>query len=139
MLLGGCETMSTYMPMMQSLGVYKLDINQGNYLSQDMVDRLKVGQTRQQVKQILGSPLIVSIYRENRWDYSYEFMRQGVVVEQRKFTVYFVDGKLARWEGDEMPPSVADLNRGALAKTLPREPTAEDRGFFAWFWDIFKK
>jgi outer membrane protein assembly factor BamE (lipoprotein component of BamABCDE complex) len=138
-LRSGCQTLSTYMPMWQNFGVYKLDINQGNYLSQDMVDKLKVGQTPQQVKVILGTPLVTSVFRPDRWDYVYEFKRGGQQLEHRNFTVYFVDGKLARWEGDEMPPSVADLNRGALAKTLPREPSAEDRGFFAWFWDIFKK
>jgi outer membrane protein assembly factor BamE len=137
--LGGCQTLGTYMPMMQSFGVYKLDINQGNYLSQDMVDKLKVGQSQQQVKTILGTPLIASVFRPDRWDYVYEFKRGGQPVEHRNFTVYFVDGKLARWEGDEMPQSVADLNRGAGSKSLPREPSAEDRGFFAWFWDIFKK
>ena len=137
--LAGCETLSTYMPMMRSFGVYKLDINQGNYLSQDMVDKLKVGQTQAQVKTILGTPLLNSVFRPDRWDYVYEFKGGGRPVEHRNFTVYFVDGKLARWEGDEMPPSVVELNRAAAAKSLPHEPGAEDRGFFAWFWDIFKK
>jgi outer membrane protein assembly factor BamE (lipoprotein component of BamABCDE complex) len=138
-LAGGCQTLSTYMPNFQSFGVYKLDVNQGNYLSQDMVDKLRVGQSQQQVRAILGTPLIASVFRPDRWDYVYEFKRGGQPVEHRNFTVYFVDGKLARWEGDEMPQSVADLNRGASAKSLPHEPSAEDRGFFAWFWDIFKK
>ena len=52
-----------------------------------------------------------SAFRADRWDYVYEYTRQGRVVEHRKFTVYFVDDKLARWEGDEMPQSVVELNR----------------------------
>ena len=65
------------MPMIEQFGVYKLDINQGNYLSQDMVDKLKVGQTRPQVRTILGTPLVTSAFRADRWDYVYEFKRQG--------------------------------------------------------------
>ena len=91
----------------QPRGVYKLDINQGNYISQDMVDKLKVGQTRQQVAPALGTPLVADAFHDNRWDYVYEFKRQGRTLEHRQFTVYFVDDKLARWEGDEMPPSPA--------------------------------
>jgi outer membrane protein assembly factor BamE len=136
--LSGCEVMSTYMPKIEQLGVYKLDINQGNYLAQDQVDRLKVGQTPQQVRAILGTPLLTSPFRPDRWEYVYEFKRQGKPLEHRNFSVYFIDGKLARWEGDEMPPSMAALNRAASTKSLPAEPSASDKGFFSWFWDIFK-
>ena len=91
----------------QTLGVYKLDINQGNYVTQDQVDRLKVGLSRQQVKTVLGTPLLADPFHANRWDYPYVFERQAKVLEQRRFTVYFVDDKVARWEGDEMPPPPA--------------------------------
>ncbi len=56
-------------PRLRSFGVYKLDVNQGNFLSQDMVDKLRVGQTKQQVRLILGTPLIASVFRDDRWDY----------------------------------------------------------------------
>jgi outer membrane protein assembly factor BamE len=138
-LLGtGCATVDTYAPTLRSFGVYKLDINQGNYLSQDMVDKLKVGQTRQQVRQLLGTPLLVSPFRENRWDYVYEFTRQGRVVEHRTFTVYFVDEKLARWEGDEMPASVAELNREALARTAGEAAWSDQRPWIERLFDIFR-
>ena len=108
---GGCSTINTYIPAIEQFGVFKIDVNQGNMLSQDMVDRLKVGQTRVQVRAVLGTPLVTSAFRDNRWDYVYLFARQGVVREQRRFAVFFVDDKLARWEGDEMPPSAMELNR----------------------------
>jgi len=139
LLAAGCATVDTYMPTLRSFGVYKLDINQGNYLSQDMVDRLKVGQTKQQVRQLLGTPLLVSAFRENRWDYVYEFTRQGRVVEHRTFAAYFVDDKLARWEGDEMPASVAELNREALARTVGEEAWSDQRSWFEKLLDIFQK
>ncbi|MEO8136750.1 MAG: outer membrane protein assembly factor BamE [Betaproteobacteria bacterium] len=138
-LVAGCSVLGTYMPVVEQFGIYKLDINQGNYLAQDQVDKLKVGQTPQQVRTILGTPLIISPFRPNQWDYVYEFKRQGRPQEHRNFSVYFVDDKLARWEGDEMPPSMASLNREAASKSLPRDPSAGDKGFLGWFLDIFRK
>jgi len=138
-LSAGCATVDSYFPTLRSFGVYKLDINQGNYLSQDMVDRLKVGQTKPQVRQLLGSPLLVSAFREDRWDYVYEFIRQGRVQERRAFAVYFVDGKLARWEGDEMPASVAEVNREALSKTSPEELWGGQRSWWDDLVNVFSR
>src|SRR5262249_22567270 len=129
--VSGCATVDEYMPTLRSFGVYKLDINQGNYLSQDMVDKLRVGQTKPQVRQLLGTPLLTSPFRETRWDYVYEFTTQGQVVAHRTFTAYFVDDKLARWEGDEMPASQAYLNREALARTSNEDRWGEPRSL----WD----
>ena len=137
--LGGCQAVDTYFPTLRTYGVYMLDINQGNYLSQDQVDKLKVGMTRAQVRQQLGTPLVVSVFRDNRWDYVYEFTRQGVVREHRTFTVYFVDEKLARWEGDEMPISVAELNKSAGAITAGEGTWSDPRSWWEQFLDIFKK
>jgi outer membrane protein assembly factor BamE len=137
LVCAGCTTVETYMPALRSLGVYKLDINQGNYLSQDMVDKLKVGQTKSQVRQMLGTPLLVSPFRESRWDYVYEFTHQGFVAAHRTFTLYFVDDKLARWEGDELPPSMAELNREALARTSGENRWGETRSWWDDIIDVF--
>ncbi len=139
MLVAGCAgTWKTYMPDIQQFGVYKLDINQGNYLTQDMVEKLRVGQPRQQVRQVLGTPLVTSAFHDNRWDYVYQYTRSGKRVEQRTFTVFFVDDKLARWEGDELPVSAAQLNRVAADRTLAPEPSADDQGYFGRLLDILK-
>jgi outer membrane protein assembly factor BamE len=134
LMLGACSTFP-------SLGVYKLDINQGNYVTQDQVERLKVGMTRSQVKSALGTPLVADAFHANRWDYPYEFRRQGKTLEQRQFTVYFVDDKVARWEGDEMPPPPAEVARAgggdaALDKSLS---TAPKTGQTTWLQDLLKK
>ena len=134
----GCSTMSEYVPNLRSLGVYKLDINQGNYITQDQIERLKEGQTKQQVRAILGTPLITSAFRENRWDYVYEFHHQGVTTEHRTFAVFFADDKLTRWEGDEMPTSAAQLNRSAAEKSLKVE-SDEESGFMRWLRGIFRR
>lgn len=135
---GGCATFDRYAPTWRSFGVYKIDVNQGNYLSQDAVDKLKVGMTEQQVKQLLGTPLIASPFRPDRWDYVYEYTRQGRVAEHRNFTVYFADGKVTRWEGDEMPPSIVELNRSASAKALPSNAPGE-KSFWDRFLDVFRQ
>ena len=134
LMLGACTSLP-------NLGVYKLDINQGNYVTQDQVERLKVGLTRAQVKSALGTPLVADAFHANRWDYTYEFRRQGKTLEHRQFTVYFVDEKLARWEGDEMPPPPAEVARAgggdaALDKSLS---TAPKTGQTTWLQDLFKK
>jgi len=139
MLSSGCATIDSYWPTLRSFGVYKLDINQGNYLSQDLVDKLKVGQSKQQVRFLLGTPLLVSPFRPDRWDYVYEFTRQGQVLEHRTFTVYFVDDKLARWEGDEMPASVAELNRQAAARTAGEQAWSDERSLLEKFLDLFRR
>lgn len=136
--LAGCQTWSTYLPDIRQLGVYKLDINQGNYLTQDMVEKLRVGQTRQQVRQALGTPLLTDAFHDNRWDYVYQYTRQGKLLEKRQFTVYFVDDKLARWEGDDVPVSTAQLNRIAADRALAHTPSSEDKGVFDRFLDILK-
>jgi outer membrane protein assembly factor BamE len=138
-LLGGCQTVSEYIPQVDSLAVYKIDVNQGNYLSQDMVDKLKVGMTKPQVKVVLGTPLVTSAFRDNRWDYVYEFQRAGRVREHRQFTVYFKDDVLARWEGDEMPQSAQELNRVAATRSLPEDPYGQDAGIVGWIIDLFRK
>ena len=137
-LAAGCATFDRYAPSWRSFGVYKIDINQGNYLSQDAVDRLKVGMTQAQVRQTLGTPLLTSPFRSDQWYYVYEYARHGQVVEHRNFTVYFDDGKLARWEGDKLPESVIELTRSASAKALPSTQTG-DKGFWDRFLDVFRK
>ena len=134
----GCATMDQYLPTWRSFGVYKIDVNQGNYLAQDMVDKLKVGMTQTQVRQLLGTPLLTSPFRPDRWDYVYEYARQGKVVEHRNFTVWFDDSKVTRWEGDAMPESVVELNRSASAKALPTQVPG-DKGFWDRFLDVFRR
>jgi len=142
-LAAGCanvpESIETYIPIITQFGVYKLDINQGNYISQDMVDKLKTGQTKAQVKTILGTPLITSAFRDNRWDYVYEYQRNGRVREHRQFTVYFKEDALARWEGDEMPQSAQELNRIAGTRSMPEDPYGQDAGIMGKIIDMFRK
>ncbi|MEO8537272.1 MAG: outer membrane protein assembly factor BamE [Betaproteobacteria bacterium] len=136
--IGGCASADRYLPTWRSFGVYKIDINQGNYLSQDMVDKLKVGMSPTQVRQLIGTPLVTSAFRPDRWDYVYEYSRQGRIVEHRNFTVHFKDDKVERWEGDPMPDSVVELNRSASAKALPSNAPG-DKSPWDRFLDVFRR
>ncbi len=138
LMLAGCSWLPTWVP---NPSVYKLDVNQGNYITQDQVDRLKVGQTRQQVRAALGTPMLTDAFHANRWDYPYEFNRQGRTLERRQFTVYFVDDKVARWEGDEMPPSPAEVARSGggdavLDKSLSSAPKTGEE---SWLQVLLRK
>jgi outer membrane protein assembly factor BamE len=85
------------------LAPYRIDIQQGNYLSQEMVAQLKRGMTKDQVRFVLGTPLVTDIFHAERWDYVYQFDRPGQPLVQRRLAVFFDDGKLDRLEGDIAP------------------------------------
>jgi len=96
MLLAGCS----YVPRIPGVTPYRIDIQQGNYISQDMVGQLKPGMSKEQVRLTLGTPLLTDIFHADRWDYVYWREKPGAKLEQRKLTVFFEDGKLARVDGD---------------------------------------
>lgn len=79
---------------------YRIDVRQGNWVTQEMVSQLKPGQTRDQVRFILGSPLVTDMFHADRWDYIYRFQPGRGDAEQRRLIVYFQDDKLVRVGGD---------------------------------------
>ena len=88
-------------PRIPGITPYKMEIQQGNFVSQEMVSQLKPGMTKEQVKLVLGTPLLTDIFHsEKRWDYVYWKEDQAGNREQRKLVVFFEDGKLQRLDGD---------------------------------------
>jgi outer membrane protein assembly factor BamE len=84
--------------------VYRMEIQQGNYVSQESASQLKLGMTKDQVRFVLGTALLVDIFHEDRWDYVYWRQRANSrEVEERRFTLLFRDGTLNRIEGDVVP------------------------------------
>jgi outer membrane protein assembly factor BamE len=94
LLLGACSLLPEFMQP------FRIDVQQGNYVSQDMVSQLKLGMTRDQVRAVLGTPLLTDIFHEDRWDYVYTLDRRGAPRVQRHLSVIFEDGRLARLGGD---------------------------------------
>lgn len=83
-----------------SLKPYKIDIQQGNVVTQDMVSKLRPGMTRAQVRFVMGTPLVTDAFHPARWDYYYRFDKGGRAREQRVLTLQFDGDKLARVDGD---------------------------------------
>lgn len=82
------------------VGVHKIDIQQGNVITQDMLDRLRPGMTPSQVRYVLGTPLVVDPFRADRWDYVYMLEKNGQLKESRRIAVVFESGVLKGIEGD---------------------------------------
>ena len=121
---------------------YKIDVQQGNVLTQEMVSQLKPGLSRDQVRFILGTPVLMDMFHANRWDYVYWLKKGNTgVVEKREFSVFFdADGKLVRVAGDVTAAQAGDS--AAAPESAMREidlgtvgddavaPAPEGKGFF---------
>jgi outer membrane protein assembly factor BamE len=77
---------------------HKVEIRQGNLISPEMLAKVKVGMTQQQVKTALGTPLINDPFHANRWDYIYRFVQEGQLIEEKRMTLYFEKDNLQRIE-----------------------------------------
>src|SRR3954469_20211629 len=104
--------------------VYKMNIQQGNYLVPDSVSQLKEGMTRSQVRFLLGTPMVPVAFDDSRWDYYYFFNSQKYKAPlKRRLTVFFADDKVARYENQGVPTQ-ADLEQ--LERDL-RKAVAENK------------
>ncbi len=121
--LAGCGSLDQASNRM--IGVvtpYKIDIVQGNFVSREQAAALKEGMSRVQVRDILGTPLLVSIFHADRWDYVFTFKRQGAEPQARRVTVFFNGANLARVDADPLPSEaefVASLDSGRRTGTVP--------------------
>lgn len=121
-LLAGCS--SADIP-----GVYRIDIQQGNVVTQDMLARLEPGMSRRQVRFILGTPLLVDTFNESRWDYIYSFKSGTGRPEQRAISVHFDNERLTRLEGDiSASANIAPAQPRRQSKVV-KVDNSRDRGF----------
>ncbi|MCE7913541.1 MAG: outer membrane protein assembly factor BamE [Nitrosomonas sp. PRO4] len=88
--LAGCS----YFPSI----LYRIDVQQGNVVTEEMLEKLKPGMTRSQVLFVLGSPLIIDTFHDNRWDYVYILREKGNLIEQKRLTIYFENDMLVNIE-----------------------------------------
>ena len=106
----GCSTKvdDTQRTMMNSIfRPYVPDIIQGNFISSEQYAKLEVGMSREQVRQILGTPLLASYFHANRWDYVFEFKRLGEKIsKERRVTVFFDGDKVTKFNGDALPTEI---------------------------------
>ncbi len=84
-------------------GVYKLTIQQGNIVSQEMIDKLKPGMTRGQIQFILGTPVLEDAFNPNRWNYIYTVAYPDQPIIKKELIIVFEDDRLIGFEGDYIP------------------------------------
>ncbi|MFZ5756876.1 MAG: outer membrane protein assembly factor BamE [Pseudomonadota bacterium] len=97
-LLSGCSGL-------RFPGVYRIDIEQGNIVDETMLGKLRTGMTEAQAKFVMGSPQLTDPFEPGRWVYLYRLQRGNGDLVENRVVLWFADGKLARWEGQALPPS----------------------------------
>ena len=118
--------------------LHKIDIQQGNVVDQEMLDQLKPGMDKKQVKFIMGTPVLIDPFHNERWEYIYSFQEGGSVREQRHITLHFENDKLAYISGDI---EISNIPRQEY-KTITEEnaiivpiSNKEEKGFFGRLFD----
>ena len=129
--LAACGTVDSASHRLASaITPYKIDIVQGNFVSKEQVEALKPGMGRQQVREILGTPLMTPLFHNDRWEYVFTLKRPGVEQQTRKLSVFFKNEVLDRFEGDEMPSEadfVSSLSSKAAKNKVPQLEATEDQ------------
>jgi len=121
--LAGCESVRGWAP--NFIQPYRPDVPQGNVVTQEMVEQLRPGMSREQVRFLLGTPMLASMFHQDRWDYVYYLKRgKGAEMQSRKLVVYFKDNRLERFDADTMPPETQadNLILGRNPKDTPKTP-----------------
>ncbi|WP_371868552.1 outer membrane protein assembly factor BamE [Telluria aromaticivorans] len=110
---------------------YRPDIQQGNFVSQEMLVQLKEGQTKEQVRFILGSPLLTDMFHADRWDFPFYLARGNGELTTSRVSIFFKEDKVARFEGGNLPTEreyidriagPAKVSTKAKQETRPVEP-----------------
>ena len=108
-------------------GVYRIDIQQGNVVEQDMLNRLELGMDRGKVRFVMGTPLLIDPFNQDRWDYVYSLRRGSGEETHQRVSLYFVDDRLARVEGDLASEAIpeAAAERVQTRVKVPKRPAPE--------------
>ena len=101
--------------------VYRMDIQQGNYLTGKTVDKLEVGMTRAQVRYLLGTPMLPDVFDKDRWDYLFYFQHSHNKPRQRHLAVFFKDDKVERFVRENVPEAAPQApDQGAPIEKFPK-------------------
>jgi outer membrane protein assembly factor BamE len=124
LLVAGCAS-STGGGATAALQPYRMEVVQGNVVTREMLEQLRPGLTRDQVRGLFGSPLLTDIFHADRWDYVFTIRRQGAAPQQRRVTVYFANDRVQRHEAGELPSErefVASIDAARVkARSAPLE------------------
>jgi outer membrane protein assembly factor BamE len=124
--LSACSSINNATSRIGSLvSPYKVEVVQGNFVSKEQRDALAPGMPKAQVRDILGSPLVTSVFHADRWDYVFTIQRQGQAPQQRKLTVFFRGDELLKVEGDELISEDEFVTSLAAGRRLGKVPLLE--------------
>ncbi|RMX05050.1 outer membrane protein assembly factor BamE [Corticibacter populi] len=125
-LLAGCSSFNrTSHQLVDAITPYQVEVVQGNFVSREQVEALHPGMSREQVRDILGTPLVTSLFHADRWDYVFSMRRKGRDIETKRLTVYFSGFVLECVEGDEMPAETEFVAQLGSRNAKPRVPKLE--------------
>ena len=131
--MAGCSSLQGARATMDKVATiaepYKIDIVQGNVVTREQLAALKIGMPRAQVRDILGTPLLVSVFHDQRWDFVFTFKRQGSAPQSRKVTIVFNGDTVEKIDADELPSEtefVATLKSQTKIDKLPPLQASED-------------
>lgn len=118
--------------------VYKLNIQQGNIVTQEMIDQLEPNMNKRQVRYVMGTPLTLDVFHQERWDYVYSTEPGGEVRKQKRISLIFKDERLAKIQGDFHPsnkPPPEDIEEANVL--VPKRKLQESlwekiTGTFSW-------
>lgn len=104
---------------------YVPEVVQGNFVSREQRQYLRPGMTRAQVRDVLGTPLVTSLFHADRWDYAFTIRRMGVPAQQFRLTLQFRNDLLSSIEGDELPSEVEFVQRLSRPAPVANVPALE--------------
>jgi outer membrane protein assembly factor BamE len=122
--LAGCSSMqATTDKWMGVITPYRIDIMQGNVVTKEQAALIRPGMSREQVRDILGSPLLTSAFHAERWDYVFTLRRQGVEPQRRNIVAWFKGNQLERLEAPELPSETEFVSSVRPQRSGGAEPT----------------
>jgi len=89
--------------------VYTIDIQQGNYVTEDLVAKLKNGMTKAEVRQLLGTPLLIDTFHQTRWDYYFSNVKGGKADKPSRLSIFFENDKVVNFVGEARPAAQAPV------------------------------
>jgi outer membrane protein assembly factor BamE len=123
--------------------VHKIDVQQGNVITQDEINQLEPGMSRRQVQFIMGSPMVADVFHQDRWDYIYRLQPGYGEPSEEHVTLFFDDDSLERITGS-LHPEAAGAGAPARPRQVTLEVPPEERippGILSrfWHWLTFRK
>ncbi|MBX3620689.1 MAG: outer membrane protein assembly factor BamE [Rhizobacter sp.] len=122
LLLAGCSSLQSSDNFLGFITPYRVEVVQGNVLTKEQVALVKPGQSRLQVRDLLGSPLLTDVFHADRWDYVFTIRRQGAEPQQRKVVVLFEGDALKSISTTDLPSErefVASIDTAKVSGKVP--------------------